>query len=211
MTDQQASDLIEQVFKAHWPNWEFTIVETQQWVKTLRRFDFIRAKAAISEFYMAQKKQGKPAPGSLINALKAKAAIHTDQPRGERTGPLFGIRRADGRLRWRKFSGNLDMAQQEVEAMALKFTRYANQLEPGHYYELYSTEPEPEGYTGEVGCTITQRRAQARDKAFVDILNGEDTKTRRWLESYLKQKHEAEDKAKKKAEGPERISEFIDI
>ena len=208
MTDLQASEIIETVLKAHWPNWTFSIVETQQWVRTLTRYDFTRSKAAISEFYMAQTKQGKPAPGALINALKAKATIHTDQPRGERTGLLFGIRRADGRLRWHPFAGNLDMAQQEIEAMALKFTRHANQIELGHYYELYSTEPEPEGYTGEEGCTITQRREQARDKAFVDILNGPDSKTRRWLEKYIE---DAKARKDKESKTPKRIGEFIDI
>ena len=206
MTDDQSSEIIETVLKAHWPNWTFSIIETQQWVRTLTRYDFIRAKVAISEFYMSQTRQGKPAPGSLINALKAKAAIHTDQPRGERTGPLFGIRRADGRLRWSKFCGNLDMAQQEVEAMALKFTRYANLLEPNHYYELYSREPEPEGYTGEDGCTVTQRRKQARDVAFMAILDGDDTKTRRWLERYLAKVHPTD-----KAKGPVPVGDAIEI
>lgn len=196
MTDQQAAELIETVFKAHWPNWTFTIIETKEWVKTLTRFDFSKAKAAISEFYMAQTKQGKPAPGTLINALKAKAALKVES-RDERTGPLFGIRRADGTLRWRKFSGNLDMAQQEIEDMALKFTRYANRFEPGHYYELYPTEPETGGYTGEPGGTFTQRRQQARDKAFTDILNGPDTRTRRWLQKYLTRKYKAEDEVKR--------------
>jgi hypothetical protein len=206
MTELQASEIIETVLKAHWPNWTFNIVETQQWVRTLSRYDFIRAKAAISEFYMSQIKQGKPAPGSLINALKAKAAVHDDRPRDERTGPLFGIVRDDGRLRWSKFCGNLDIAQQEVEAMALKFTRYANLLEPGHYYELYSRDPEPEGYTGDNGCTVTQRRKQARDVAFMSILDGDDTKTRRWLERYLAKIHPTE-----KAKGPVPVGDAIEI
>ena len=206
MTDLQASEIIDTVFKAHWQNWTFSIIETQEWVRTLRRFDFIRSKAAISEFYMAQTKQGKPAPGALIAAIRAKATIRDERPLVDRTGPLFGIRRADGRLRWNKFCGNLDMAQQEIEVMALKFTRYANLLEPNHYYELYSREPEPEGYTGEDGCTVTQRRKQARDVAFMSILDGEDTKTRRWLEKYLAIKHPTD-----KAKGPVPVGDAIEI
>jgi len=193
MTDLQAAEIIETVIKSHWPNWTFTVIETREWVRTLAKFDFQKAKSAISEFYMAQTRQGKPAPGALIMALRAKAIVRGDQQQQERTGLLFGICRADGRLRWSKFSGSLDMAPQEVEAMALKYTRYANQLEAGHYYELYPQDNETEGYSGDPGGTITQRRQQARDKAFVDILNGDDTKTRRWLENYITKKHEAED------------------
>ena len=197
MTDQQASELIETVFKAHWPNWEFSIVETQEWVKELRRYDYGLAKAAINNFYMAQTKQGKPAPGVLIAELKAKAIVRQDRGKDERLGPLFGIYKADGNLRWRKYVGDLDMPRPEIEALALKFCRYANSIEVGHYIEYCSTE-EVVGYSGEEGCTINQRRQQARDKAFVDILNGPDSKTKRWLTKYLNAKHKAEDEARGK-------------
>ena len=213
MTDQQAADIIDGVIKSHWPNWSFSIIETKEWVRTLKRFDFDKAKSAISEFYMAQTKQGKPAPGSLIMALKAKAVVRDNSQPCERIVPLFGIHKTDGRLRWHKFCGNPNMAQQEIEAMALKFTRYANQFEPGHYSELYSTEPEPEGYTGEPGGTFTQRRQQARDKAFTDILNGPDTITKRWLQKYLTRKYKAEDEAKRLTakDMAERIGESLVI
>ena len=155
---------------------------------------------------MAQTRQGKPPPGVLINTLKAKAAIEDAHPAPSGTGPLFGIRRADGRLRWCRFAGSIDMAQQEIEMMASKFTRYANQLEPGHYYELYSREPELEGYTGDADCTINQRRKQARDVAFMAILDGPDTKTRRWLEKYLAKIHPPE-----KDKGPVPVGDAIEI
>ena len=48
MTDEQAYEIIEKVFKAHWPNWRFEEEETLVWIKTLRRFDFNKAKAAIN-------------------------------------------------------------------------------------------------------------------------------------------------------------------
>ena len=206
MTDAQAAELIENVFKAHWPKWEFNIIETQEWVKELRRYDYSLAKAAISKFYMAQTERGKPAPGALIAELRANAIARRDRGKDERLGPLFGIYRADGRLRWSKFVGDLDMPRPEIEALALKFCRYANSIEAGHYIEYCPTE-EVEGYSGEEGCTITQRRQQARDKAFVDILNGPDSKTKRWLTKYLNMKHEAEDKAK----GLVRIGEVVKI
>ena len=203
MTDLQAAEIIETVFKAHWPNWTFSIIETKEWVRTLVKFDYEKAKAVISEFYMAQTRQGKPAPGALITALRLKAIVKSDIP-PEHIGPLFGIKRADGRLRWCKFAGNLNMAQQDIEAMALKFCRYANLLESGHYIKYYSTDTEDDGYTGESGCTSGQRRQQARDKAFADILNGRDTKTKHWLQVYLMKKFKAED-------GVQQIGEVLKI
>jgi len=203
MNDLQAVELIEDVFRVHWPNWNFPLEEAAVWVKELRRYDYDRAKTAINTFYMAQTKQGKPPPASLKAALR-NSIERKDQKEGELTGPLFGIKRADGRLRWHKFTGNLNMAQQDIEAMALKFCRYANLLETGHYIEYYSTDTEDKGYYGEEGCTITQRCRQARDKAFADILNGPDTKIKRWLQRYLTKKYKAED-------GAQQIGELLKI
>jgi len=205
MTELQAAEIIETVIKSHWPNWTFSIIETKEWVRALVRFDYERAKAAISNFYMDQTKQGKPAPGSLIIALKANAIVRKmNQQKEESTGPLFGILRADGHPRWHKFVGNLNMAQQEIEVMALNFCRKANLIESGHYIEYYSAETEQEGYTGEQGCTLTMRRQQARDKAFADILNGPDSKTKQWLQVYLMKKFKKED-------GPQLIGGVLKI
>jgi len=205
MNDLQANEIIDKTLNSHWPTWTFPPEETKVWVRELRKYDYIRAKSAIDNFYMAQTKQGKPAPGAIRAALRANALENRDQQQGKRTGPLFGICRADGRLRWRKFSGDLNMPRQEVENMAGKFCRYANQLEAGHYYVLYSTDEETAGYTGEEGCTVTQRRQKARDKAFRDILSGPDTKTKLWLQKYLNR----DKSARKEISGPVHISETI--
>lgn len=203
MTDMDATRLIDEVIRVHWPNWNFPSEEAAVWVKELRRYDYDRAKTTINNFYMAQTKQGKPPPASLIAALRNKAR-EKQCGSSKKIGPLFGICRADGRLRWHKFVGNLNMAQQEIEVMALNFCRKANLIESGHYIEYYSAETEQEGYTGEQGCTLTMRRQQARDKAFADILNGPDTKTKQWLQVYLMKKFKKED-------GPQLIGGVLKI
>jgi hypothetical protein len=51
------------------------------------------------------------------------------------------------------------------------------------------------------------RGVQARDKAFADILNGEDCKTKKWLESYLNKTLKTVKKAK---EQPQVIGAILD-
>ena len=208
MTDVEAITFIEEVLGGYWSDWEFTKFETGAWIERLTKFDFNHAKKAVKKFYFEQKtERKKPAAGRLMVALVEGALIKENVSSSNRTATLFQIFRKNGVARWFPFSDDASMAQQEIEAMALNFTMYANRLEPGHYYVLCSDD-EVEGYSGDPALSITARRAQARDKAFDDIINGDDTKTRRWLENYLIQKHKKEDREKKE---PVRVGEVIKI
>jgi len=204
MTDNEANDIILNAIQAHWPKWNFKGQELRVWIEELHKFDYETAKAAINELYRTWEKIYMPKMPHMLGAIRRQVVSRRDGE-GKRTGPLFGIIRADGRPRWRKFSGDMNMPRQEIEVIAEKLCRHANQLEPDHYIEYYSTDEEPEGYTGKEGCTVMERRAQARDKAFADILNGPDTKTRRWLVRYFERVHGV------KKDKPQHVGEVVNI
>ena len=127
MTDIQAIELIETVFAAHWPNWSFTPDETEVWVKNLRRYDFVRAKTAINNYYMSQTRQGKPAPGNLLNALRKNAATHLDRKANEPI-KLFEII-TEGKERGQGFFATPPLpAEQEIEDSAERYRKNFNVL-----------------------------------------------------------------------------------
>jgi hypothetical protein len=71
MMDEYATRIIDQVLKAHWPNWTCDGEETLLWVRELRKYDCGLAKTAINNFYMARTKQGKPAPAQRKDKKRA--------------------------------------------------------------------------------------------------------------------------------------------
>jgi len=117
MTDLQAAELIEKVFKTHWHTWRFEVEETAVWVKHLRKYDYARAKTAINNFYMAQTRQGKPAPGSLLAALREHATIKTEAGDNEPVC-IFEITKA-GKKRGYKFFANPNKmpAKEQIEVL----------------------------------------------------------------------------------------------
>lgn len=203
MTDNEIGQIIKDVIKAHWPNWEFPPEETRVWMKALYPYDFERAKEAINDLYMTWEKDRYPKPAHIINAISKKA----QKKKNVRTVPLFGIFRADHRRRWRDFCGDADTPRQEIEQIAEQICKRANEIESGHYIMYYNTDGEEDtGYYGEPGCSIAVRRRQARDKAFRDILNGQDNKTRRWLVKYLNRDKTAQ---RETSGGPVHIGEAL--
>ena len=135
MTDQQAIDLIA-VFQAHWHTWQFSAEETSVWIQRLRRFDFSKAKHAVNNFYMDQTKQGKPAPGSLLAAIRRAATVKADLEGCEMV-QLFEICRADGRRRFYPFSGPAGTPRAAIEAHAQAIAERCNRKESGHYINYF--------------------------------------------------------------------------
>ena len=133
MTDLQAAELIEKVFKTHWHTWRFEVEETAVWVKHLRKYDYARAKTAINNFYMAQTRQGKPAPGSLLASLREHATIKTEAGDNEPVC-IFEITKA-GKKRGYKFFANPNKmpAKEQIEKMAETMrTNFNNMYGDGH-------------------------------------------------------------------------------
>lgn len=76
-----------------------------------------------------------------------------------------------------------------------KILKYLNAKKAGIFIE------QQDEYIKEPGVLYGR---EARDKAFADILNGSDNRTRRWLVKYLEKVYPDKDK-----EGPAHISEAI--
>lgn len=206
MKKEDAQKIITEVIQAHWPKWSFAGHETLVWLRALQPYDYALVAAAIDGVYANYDGMGHPKMPTIMRAVKDMAA--QKHWRGVRTIPLYEILAPDGKLKWKPFFGPEDTPREEIERSAEKVRLRANELYGKGHIVSYLREPDEtdDGYYGDEGCPINERRRQARDKAFADILDGPDTKTRRWLVKYLDAKHEKEDKNK-----PVHVREAIEI
>jgi hypothetical protein len=135
MSDEDATRIIDQVLKAHWPNWTFNGKETLVWIRELRKYNYEMAKAAINNFYMAQTKQGKPAPAHLLMALRKYARIRQEKEEGQSREPvlLFEIIK-EGRERGQRFFSNPSKpSDQEIEEYSERGRKAFNSLYGGNH------------------------------------------------------------------------------
>jgi len=161
MTDAEAVNLIETVFVAHWPNWIFSPEETAVWVANLRRYDFAKAKAAINNFYMSQTRQGKPAPGQLLMALRKNARIHSEKRINEPVR-LFEII-AEGKNRGQNFFRNQPIpADQEIEETAEGYRKAFNILYGDNHIIIRHWDRPPEDKKSSQVLTGTERKEAVR-------------------------------------------------
>lgn len=198
MTDENANKIINDSLKTHWPNWKFDGQELFVWVKNLRQFDYDVARTAVNTVYESYDGMGHPRMPTIMKAIRDLAV--KQHRAGSRTIPLYEIVGPDGIAKWSPFFGRSDWPDEDVRKDAERKRARADELYgKGHVVDYLAApdEEEPdEGYYGQDGCSIIERRNQARDKAFADILNGPDTKTRRWLVKYLDAKLDAKEKDK---------------
>jgi hypothetical protein len=195
MSDEQARALIKDCLQSHWPKWSFAGDELFVWVKNLRRFDCDVARRAINGVYENYEGMGHPKMPTIMKAIRELSS--REHRAGARTIPLYEILKPDGTSAWKPFFGRSDWQDEDVKKDAERKRGRADELYgKGHIVHFLAAQEEgpDEGYYGEEGCSIAERRGQARDKAFADILNGPDTKTRRWLVKYLDQKHKGQEK-----------------
>jgi hypothetical protein len=119
MNDLQAAEIVD-VLRSHWPTWKFEGEELNVWVEKLRRYDYGRAKAAINNFYMAQTRQGKPAPGNILATLRQNAV--DEQGMDQNIGPvlLYEIIK-DSQPKGQKFFANIPRnvpPKEDIEKMS---------------------------------------------------------------------------------------------
>ncbi|MFX0194594.1 MAG: hypothetical protein ACFFCW_00605 [Candidatus Hodarchaeota archaeon] len=142
MTDEDATIIIEQVLKAHWPNWIFNHEEIVVWVKELRKYDYNLAKTAVNNFYMQQIKQGKPAPAHLRMALRKNARAQKEKQNNEPI-LLFEIIK-EGRERGQRFFCNQPKpAEQEIENYSERVRKLFNAMYRGNHYVVRQFESLP--------------------------------------------------------------------
>jgi len=136
VTELQAIDIIDSVFKAHWTTWKFPVNETKFWMRRLIRFDYDLAVKAIDNLYESQDQQRKPAPASILRALRRHATIKGGEDRIECI-KLFVICQSDGRRRFFPFSGPAGTTAREIEGHALQVCRACNKKDPGHFINYF--------------------------------------------------------------------------
>jgi len=180
MTDLQAQNIIENCLKAHWPYWDFKGQEYVVWVQELRKFDHDTAKTAIDELYKGWNSNRYPKMPQIM------AAIRTESKRNREPVEcvaVFTIEREDGRQRWNPFWGNPRIPRPELERRAEVLVNEANRMHPNDRHIIC-------WHVDEDGNSLNANKEQyygpdAKERAFGAILNGPDTKTRRWLERYV--------------------------
>lgn len=125
MTDNEATQFIENVLKGLWPSWSPTDMQYGLWISKLRNYDYFKAERELKNWICETDYVAKaPAIGKILKYFNAK-----------------------------KVGTFVEQREEFVK-------------EPG---KLYGKE--------------------ARDKAFADILNGPDNRTRRWLVKYLEKQY----------------------
>jgi len=141
MSDEDATRIIDQVLKAHWPNWNFNGEETLVWIRELRKYDYELAKIAINNFYLAQTKQGKPAPAHLLAALN-RTARKQQKRESEINEPvlLFEII-SEYRTRGQRFFCNPPKpADPEIEAYSERCRQAFNAMYGGNHIIIRQCE-----------------------------------------------------------------------
>ena len=73
MTDKEANEIIDETIKPLWPDWNISDAELLVWVRKIRKYDRVNAKAAIADYY-ASKDGGykKPKLAGVLATISAR-------------------------------------------------------------------------------------------------------------------------------------------
>lgn len=195
MNTTETDRFVSNVLGGLWPDWTPTDEEMRVWYGVMSHYDYETARTATQQYFSDSGGNYKrPKPAGII--AKAKVLIQNanlgrqeskeiltnvfieclDPP--ERNPKLKNKRKAVYAI-----SDILQRDHDHVLRCADTMRRKFEQLYGGHWITVQTKPPEDNGLRGE----------QARQKAMRDIMNGPDTKTKRWLTKYLNR-----DKPKKK-------------
>lgn len=189
MDSNETDKFIENELKQLWPDWKPSDAEMRVWFGVMARFDYDTARTAAQQYFTDTGGNYKrPKPAGIIT--KAQVIIQnrnvgqrtTKEPvltnvyieclePPERNPKLEGKRKAVYAAT-DALQSDPDHLLRCAETMRRKF----EQLYGGKWITVQTKPPEDNGLRGEL----------ARQKAIRDILQGEDTKTKRWLMTYLK-------------------------
>jgi hypothetical protein len=176
-----------------WPDWDASDIQLTNWIQKLKNCEYRRAKGAVENVWRSEKIQHKrPPQGRIFEAfgqcVDKKAVKGKDVP--DTTvfvqciePPAENPNRTDHKIRVYPADlskmNDLDYLRDCGHYMAERF----EELSGGKWIVIIE-KPKPDSGL---------RGAQARDKAFKDILDGPDTKTKRWLQRYLDAKRRKTD------------------
>jgi len=194
--------------KGLWPDWKPTEAETRVWFGVLEKYDYEVARNAAQKYFLDTGGNfRRPKPGGFI----AKASVISQGKTGKKNesdvpqtnvfiscieAPEHHPNMTDHKIpvfpEDLSRIGDPDYVRSCAHGLAEKF----RQLYEGHWIVVVGkTENHDSGLRGKA----------ARDKAFRDILDGPCTKTRLWLQKYLKRVKTAQIETC----GPVHISEAI--
>lgn len=202
MENSEAIDFIGKI-KEYYPRWQAGQTEIDEWLKRLKFYDFEKAQQALNDFiFETRTRTVEPPAGKIIAILKDRALIKRE--RSEETimttyyiecieaperNPNFNVGLQRGVFA--ADPNNQNDPDYMLKAAETMRSKYEN-LYDGKWIIVQKPQEEDTGLRG----------PQARDKAFADILNGPNNKTKRWLTGFLEKKH-------KKKEGPESLGSIL--
>ena len=188
MDRAEVTKYIETELKGLWPDWNPTEAEMRVWFGVLAPFNYDVAQIAAQQYFSDTGGNFKrPKPNGIITKARvilqtrnvgrqnAKEPILTTvyieclKP-PERNPKLEGKRKAVYAA-----TDELQCDTDHVLRCAETMRREYERLYGGQWITVQTKPAEDNGLRGE----------QAKQKAFRDILNGPDTKTKRWLQKYL--------------------------
>lgn len=185
MTKLEAESFVESILKGFYPRWNPKDEEFRGWVSRLVYYEYDSAKRAVDMFFFdCQTRTIEPPAGKIMRAISRSARIIVREfptvmtsieieciEAPERNPNLEGAKRGVFAEDTQK-QNDPDYVLGCAELMKIKY----EELYGGKWIIVHKPEPEPDSGL---------RGKQAFDKAAADILNGPDSKTRRWLEKHL--------------------------
>lgn len=186
MTHVEAQNFIEKVLRGLWPEWTPKDIQLSIWIEKLQNCDYQRAKVAVENAWRGETIQHKrPPQGRIFEALSQcvdsqeteKAELpqariyircilppaHNPNRSTEHKIPVYpdDLSKID----------DPDYVRNCAHGLAQRF----GELYGGAWAVVVGGQDEPSGLVGE----------KARDKAFQDVLDGPNTRTKAWLQRYL--------------------------
>lgn len=203
MNSSETDRFVSNVLGGLWPDWTPTDEEMRVWYGVMSHYDYDTAQTAAQQYFADTGGNFKrPKPSGITT--KAKVIIQnrnvgkssTKDPvltnvyieciePPERNPKLEGKRKAVYAA-----TDALQSDKDHVLKCAENMRKQFERLYGGKWITIIEKPPVDNGLRGEL----------ARQKAFRDILNGPDTRTKRWLQEYLNSK---QDKPKPKKREPE--------
>ena len=197
MDRNEANRFIDSVLGGLWPDWAPSEEETYVWFKKIGRFDYETARTAAQDYfadagghYKRPQMSGIVTKAQVILQNQNVGRSNTNEPvlttvfveclePPERNPKLEGKRKAVYAAT-DALQSDKDHVLRCAETMRKAFER----LYGGKWITVATKPAIDNGLRGD----------QARQKAFRDILQGEDTKTKRWLMGFLENEQTKETK-----------------
>lgn len=183
MDSTQAQLIIEEVIQGLFNRWKPQEYELRSWIAELRKYDYDKARKAITVlFFRLGTRNVDPPAGKIIDTLKEYASIPHAEPETVLTS--FYVQCAEAPARNPRLLGAkrgvfaADLRNQNDPDYMLKASATMRSKYEALYGGRWIIVQEPETDEG------TVYGPDAKLKAEVDILTGPDCPTKNWLEAH---------------------------